>query len=137
MNDTLSQPGLWLRTGQGQRWKSPVIQEQPTTKDEEEKAVVCRVCLHRISTVEKQISVDGAHTHTFFNPAGIVFEIICFSMAPGCAVYGNASSEFSWFSGFTWRLALCANCRTHLGWFFESSDSSFFGLILKKLSGNI
>jgi hypothetical protein len=90
-----------------------------------------------IASAASVSSPDGSWTHTFFNPAGIVFEIICFSTAPGCLVQGPSSTEFSWFAGFTYRLAFCGNCLTHLGWFYESRDSSFFGLILKKLAGDI
>jgi len=111
--------------------------EKQAVKSEEGKAVVCRNCRHPITAVKSLSSVDGSRTHTFFNPAGIVFEVICFSQAPGCVVHGPTSTEFSWFSGFTWRLAFCGNCFTHLGWFFESRDSFFFGLILKKLIGDI
>lgn len=79
--------------------------------------------------------IDGAHQHTFFNPAGIVFEIGCFTQANGCMAAGPPSTEFSWFKGFAWRYVLCSGCFTHLGWLFESSQSSFHGLILKRLLG--
>jgi hypothetical protein len=128
---------LWLRDGQGQKLSGPVTTEKQVTQSEEGKAVVCRECGYTITVAEAVIPIAGSHTHTFFNPAGIVFEIICVSRAPGCAVFGAAGTEFSWFSGFTWRVALCGNCRTHLGWCFESGDFSFFGLILKKLSGDL
>jgi hypothetical protein len=128
---------LRRRDRQGQGMSRPVSTEKQALKIEEEKVVVCRDCRHPITTVDALRSIDGSRTHTFFNPIGIVFEIICFSAAPGCAIHGPASTNFSWFSGFTWRLALCRNCLAHLGWYFESSDSFFFGLILQKLSGDI
>jgi hypothetical protein len=130
-------PGLWLRKGQGQKVSLPITKEKPAFKDQKDKAVICRKCFYQITTADKQISVDGARTHTFFNPAGIVYEIICFSTAPGCIFDGAVSNEFSWFAGFTWRLAFCGKCLTHLGWLFESCDSSFLGLILKRLGGDI
>jgi hypothetical protein len=128
---------LQLRDGQEQRQSRLVTAEKQAVKSEEGKAVVCRNCRHPITAVELLSSRDGSRTHTFFNPAGIVFEIICFSLAPGCIVHGAASTEFCWFSGFTWRLAFCGNCLTHLGWLFESRDAIFFGLILKKLMGDL
>jgi hypothetical protein len=45
---------------------------------------------------------------------------------------GGASAEFSWFSGYRWRVALCGRCLGHLGWRFEQGDS-FYGLILDRL----
>jgi hypothetical protein len=128
---------LWLRDGQGQKLPGPVTTEKLSTQSKEGKAVVCRECGYPITVAEAVIPIDGSQTHTFFNPTGIVFEIICVFRAPGCAVFGAASTEFSWFPGFTWRGALCGNCSTHLGWYFESGDFSFFGLILKKLSGDL
>lgn len=127
---------LWLRDGRGQKLSGPVTTVKQSTQSEEGKGVVCRECGHPVTVAEAVIHIDGSQTHTFFNPTGIVFEIICVSRAPGCAVLGAASAEFSWFPGFTWRVALCGKCRTHLGWCFESGDVSFFGLILKKLSGD-
>ena len=82
---------------------------------------------------DKKIQVSGSHEHTFFNPAGIVFELGCFSAAPGCHRAGRATSDFTWFAGYVWRFALCRNCNSHLGWFFEMGEHSFFGLILAHL----
>ncbi len=64
----------------------------------------------------------------FFNPSGVVFDIRCFSQAPGVQVTGRKSSEFSWFAGFDWQLGLCRGCGIQLGWFFSGSGS-FYALI--------
>ncbi len=99
-----------------------------------EPRILCRECLHPITRDQERISVDGAHHHTFANPYGIVFEIDCFKHAPGCTPAGPASAEFSWFSGWTWRVALCTACLTHLGWMFQSpGGESFHGLIVDRL----
>lgn len=71
--------------------------------------------------------------HTFFNPVGIVYEICCFSDAPGCTVFGKPTDEFTWFPGYTWEYSVCGTCSDHLGWFYNSSESSFYGLINSKL----
>ena len=73
--------------------------------------------------------------HTFRNPAGYSFHLITFEQAEGCETFGTAVSEASWFQGYAWRLALCVKCEVHLGWRFENSDSSFFGLIVTRLTG--
>jgi hypothetical protein len=83
---------------------------------------------------EQRFAVGGAHRHTFFNPAGIVYEVGCFRQAVGCIASGPPSAEFTWFAGHLWRIALCRRCRTHLGWHFTSGDESFFGLILPRLA---
>jgi hypothetical protein len=74
------------------------------------------------------------HQHAFCNPYGIIFEIGCFRTAPGCGYAGPATEEFSWFPGYSWRLALCSSCGTHLGWQYTAPDKeSFCGLILDNL----
>ena len=79
------------------------------------------------------MAVHGTHIHTFFNPAGIVYEICCFRKAEGCAVHGDATAEFAWFAGSHWQYAVCGACQEHLGWFFTTPGESFFGLIRNRL----
>jgi len=80
------------------------------------------------------LEVNSQHFHTFFNPAGLVFEIACFADAIGCRVEGVSSTHFSWFAGTNWQVAVCRNCQTHLGWFFQGQGmSSFYGLIRNRL----
>jgi hypothetical protein len=102
--------------------------------EEQQRPLLCRQCRLEITSRDLAIEVDGRHQHTFFNPAGILFEIGCFGDAPGCAVFGEATTYFAWFPGYAWRFALCRGCKEHLGWTFESSQSmGFYGLILNKL----
>jgi len=100
---------------------------------EEQPAILCRNCGHAITSGAQQIEIAGSHRHTFFNPVGIVYELGCFARAPGCSLAGEASDEFSWFPGYVWQIALCARCTTHLGWQFQGSGRSFYGLILSRL----
>ena len=92
-------------------------------RDEEEqkpeKALFCKSCGRLITYAEHAVEVDDSHHHTFFNPAGIIYEIRCFSSAEGCATARDASSEFTWFAGFVWRVAFCAGCSVHIGWHFS------------------
>eukprot|EP00435_Cladocopium_sp_Y103_P006877 s142_g2.t1 len=68
---------------------------------------------------------------------GMILHIVC---------EGEATAEFSWFPGFAWSMAHCANCYCHLGWAFEAEtaaqeepdpaskpDVAFFGLVLTML----
>jgi len=97
----------------------------------EKKYILCRNCLNILTLPSENILIDGAHTHTFANPAGIVYEIRCFNLAGGCIKAGNPSFEFAWFKGYFWKIANCAKCLSHKGWFFQSSTgSSFYGLII-------
>ena len=112
--------------------------EDTALEEEERRApgIFCRLCGHRVTSDDQRISVDGSHTHAFFNPAGILFEVGCFRLAPGCLAHGEASGLFTWFAGYLWRPALCSQCAGHLGWRFEKPDSIFFCLILTQLIDN-
>ena len=106
-------------------------------KDQEQKrleeALYCKVCGKVVTFRRQELNVNGSFCHTFFNPAGIVFQLGCYKAAPGCNVAGIATSEFSWFKGYLWTFALCRGCDSHLGWFFDSGDAGFWGLILNRL----
>ncbi|MEJ5358272.1 MAG: cereblon family protein [Desulfobacterales bacterium] len=100
----------------------------------EEPWIRCRACGAGIARPVDRIAVGGRHRHRFANPYGIVFEIGCFAAADGCVPVGTPTEEFTWFSGHRWQVALCAACRTHLGWrFAPAAGNGFFGLILERL----
>lgn len=101
----------------------------------EEPFLHCRRCLNPITPEAARITVNGAHQHAFANPHGLVFDIGCFQIAEGCSSVGIPTDEFTWFSGYRWRVALCRGCMLHMGWQFNTSSGSgrFFGLILDHL----
>jgi hypothetical protein len=67
------------------------------------------------------------------NPGGWVYELGCFLEAPGCRSEGEPTEEHTWFAGHAWRIALCVECGTHLGWRFDGTSGAFWGLILERL----
>ncbi len=95
---------------------------------------MCRLCALPITSKADRIAVSGSHLHTFANPHGFVFRIGCFSSAPGSVCVGAPSTEFAWFAGYGWQAAICARCGEHLGWRFRSSEHTFLGLIMDKLT---
>lgn len=99
----------------------------------EEGSIICRNCGNSITSIEKIVSIHGAHKHTFTNPAGVIYAIGCFSSAEGCVVFGEPTNAFTWFDSFRWSFASCSKCLLHLGWFYQRNDNSFFGLILDNL----
>ena len=110
------------------------VEDETEVKESEEENILCRQCHNVLTSPTERIVVQGAHHHTFANPHGIVFEIGCFGTVKGCGYVGPASDEFAWFKGFSWRVAVCVMCLTHLEWLFESRDGSgFHGLILDRL----
>jgi hypothetical protein len=131
----ISYPALLLRYDPGIRQqKNSENKSQHQKAGRDDPALLCRQCLSFITRPGYRIVINGTHHHTFANPYGIVFEIGCFKEAGGCAAAGAPSSEFTWFPGFKWQIALCASCMTHLGWRFVSAGSGiFYGLILDQL----
>ncbi len=113
----------------------PRSQEETAARDPDAaEPIRCRSCRRVITHLHEGIRIQGAHAHTFANPHGIVFRIGCFRSAPGCGYLGSPTAEFTWFTGFTWRAALCARCRVNVGWLFASPGGErFHGLILERL----
>ena len=114
------------------------ITKERSKKREQEKKdplIRCKSCGHIITSAEAVISVAGLHRHSFRNPAGILYTIGCFSRARGCTNMGEPTSEFTWFPGYTWCYSICSKCLNHMGWFYQSGDSTFYGLILNRLEG--
>ena len=129
-----SQSLLRSRPKEGETGSQPIVRPKHLPSEETAGAVICRQCRHEITASTESRMINGAHAHTFANPEGIVFEIVCYRDAWGCGYVGPASSEFTWFSGYLWRIAVCANCHAHLGWRFSGPDGHHFhGLIANRI----
>lgn len=131
-------PGCFFRLpadGQvDQKLKSAIEDEVKEKEADNGKSILCRQCFQVITSEDDRMQVQGAHFHTFANPGGIIYPIGCFRSVKGCSCIGPATEEWSWFKGFSWRIAVCSTCLTHLGWLFLSaSQESFHGLILSRL----
>jgi hypothetical protein len=100
---------------------------------ERARSIVCAHCGAEITDEREAIAISGQHAHELVNPSGQVFRIRCFGAAPGAAPVGEASTFFSWFAGYAWRVVVCGRCLTHLGWRFEG-DSTFHGLIAERIA---
>jgi len=110
-----------------------LTEDKEISEQDQEKVLRCRTCDFTVTTPKDRFSKDGKHHHTFFNPAGIVYEIGCFIDAPGCLIYGPLSREFTWFTGYSWQVVHCSQCLEHLGWYFSTAENGFFGLVLNRL----
>jgi hypothetical protein len=95
--------------------------------------IVCARCGGFVTESRARSSVNGAHEHTFINPAGVIFRVGCFSEAPGVRPAGEESSHWTWFAGFAWQVALCRSCAEHVGWNYRNADSRFVALIADRI----
>ena len=103
------------------------VEEKNEVKDQ--KQIRCRSCEHTITRPDLAIQ---PHEHTFRNPGGYSFHVLCYSDAPGAADVGEATTEATWFPGYAWSFATCGQCQTHLGWWYSGEDR-FAGLIAQRL----
>ena len=98
------------------------------------KKILCSQCQHLITADFERIAVAENTHHIVSNSHGYLFHITCYREALGCSVSGTATLEHTWFSGYSWHYASCGSCCTHLGWYYQASDSGFFGLITTRLA---
>jgi len=99
-------------------------------------ALYCAACGTLVTRQRWAIRVRESHDHVVFNPAGRLFRVRCFSLAPGAVAVGPASGTFSWFPGLDWRIAFCRGCAVHLGWTYQnpSGAEAFWGLDARALT---
>ena len=103
------------------------------TKESEPKGICCVNCHAGITHAKNAIEVEGRHQHTVTNPSGITFRISMYAQV-NCNAHSVAISEFSWFTGYDWRIVTCPGCQQHLGWSYQKGHSpDFYGLISDKL----
>lgn len=95
--------------------------------------LVCSFCRTRVTSRAAAIAIGGAHEHSCENPHGYQYVIGCFAFAEGVVAVGTPTREYTWFPGYSWQVQNCALCEQLLGWRFQASEGSFYGLILRHL----
>lgn len=127
---------LWLKGDPGD--SDPGRTDEPDLLPENDtghggRKLVCKMCRSVITRRDLGMAVNGSHTHVFFNPYGMVFELGCFASAKNVVPAGTKSDEFTWFPGYSWQVVACTGCASQLGWRYTGSDGGFYGLILTAL----
>ncbi|XP_047446971.1 uncharacterized protein si:ch211-51h9.7 [Mugil cephalus] len=99
--------------------------------------ILCRACGHELAVgadihfVPSRLALSSrndtlvggrrVNVQLFQNPHGHQFEVITFRKAD-VTQHWPADKRFSWFPGFSWTVATCPRCKSHLGWAFQPSD---------------
>jgi len=96
--------------------------------------VRCVWCREVVTRGAQAVQRNGAHEHTFRNPAGYSWTVRCFRDAAGCTSAGTPTAEATWFAGYEWCYAHCSACARHLGWWFLGPGASFVGLIASRIA---
>lgn len=114
----------------------PQLNHISDKESKREDSIICKLCMHIITSHDKGIIINGKHMHTYKNPEGYMYTLGCYIQAKGCKNVGKPTMEYTWFPGFSWIYAICSKCFSHLGWHYQSGDYSFYGLILNRLIEN-
>jgi hypothetical protein len=120
--------------------QSPVQspEHEPEKEEDEDEVFVCARCETEISSRRQLFAIRAAsYVQVFPNPYGHMKVIYTFRDAKGVQLSGAPTGEFTWFHGYTWRIAYCAACSAHLGWLFEGAAEeppAFYGLLKESLA---
>lgn len=117
-------------------WRPEQVHQEDVNQDDmarRKASLCCARCLHPVTEHSAYLELAGGHTHVFTNPGGITYELALYAHA-NCVIHGPATTEYTWFAGYAWQLALCSNCHEHLGWRYRKlGGASFYGLIRQRL----
>ncbi|KAK9500734.1 hypothetical protein O3M35_001939 [Rhynocoris fuscipes] len=83
------------------------------------------------------MSIEGAQG-IYVNPEGYLHDTMTLINATNLVLISTPSTEFSWFPGYAWSIAVCANCHKHIGWQFiaqkpKLQPRKFYGLTRSSL----
>lgn len=96
----------------------------------------CMACNKEIANSQDVITMtkDGVEA-SYCNQNGFVHGTVTVSSIDEESLFieEQASTKFSWFPGYSWRIAYCNQCGRHKGWKFKAvkrdlQPDSFYGL---------
>ncbi|XP_020297490.1 protein cereblon isoform X3 [Pseudomyrmex gracilis] len=109
----------------------------------EDKIYVCVNCESLIGRQSHMFPMNKEGPQgTYVNPGGVIHETITFYHVQGVILNSSPpSTDFSWFPGYAWTIAICKCCREHVGWKFTATESDlrpkeFWGLTRRSLKTN-
>lgn len=113
---------------------------QAEESPEADRSFRCRSCGARVARGRDVFGPGGASpVQVFPNPSGQMRRILTVRFASGMTFLGEPTTDFTWFKGYSWTIALCAACGAHLGWRYdrvaleEAWPERFFGLLVDAL----
>jgi len=83
----------------------------------------CAACAAPLAREDWVLEADTQGPLVFANPHGRFFELLLVTHVVGAIFDRDATSEFTWFAGYAWRVGGCARCGAHIGWHFEATRS--------------
>lgn len=100
---------------------------------------LCKRCRTRLAIYNDIFPMAKGNVNAnYCNPAGYIHETLTVHKTLDQAVrlVDRPSTEFSWFPGYAWQIAVCNKCSSHIGWKFLAVNRNlrprtFFGLSCK------
>lgn len=94
-----------------------------------ETIIRCKCCSSALSPMRNIFTVKGAEgtTGNYINEHGIVHQTVTLrEVDPKVSVVcvGRPETKDSWFPGYSWQIAYCYVCSSHLGWRFRRVNKS-------------
>lgn len=94
-----------------------------------ETIIRCKCCASALSPMRNIFTVKGAEgtTGNYINEHGIVHQTVTLrEVDPKVSVVcvGRPETRDSWFPGYSWQIAYCYVCSSHLGWRFRRVNKS-------------
>lgn len=101
----------------------------------------CKRCKNSIAIYDDIFAMAKGNVNAnYCNPAGYIHETLTVqkTLDNSLKMVDRPSTEFSWFPGYAWQIAVCAKCQSHIGWKFIAvvknlKPKTFFGLSNKSL----
>lgn len=101
----------------------------------------CKRCKTKIAVYNDIFAMAKGNVNAnYCNPAGYIHETLTVhkTLENSTRLVDRPSSEFSWFPGYAWQIAVCITCSSHIGWKFLALNKNlkpkaFFGLSCKSL----
>lgn len=101
----------------------------------------CKRCKTRIASYSDIFAMAKGNVNAnYCNPAGYIHETLTVNktVEKSVSMVDRPSTDFSWFPGYAWQIAVCSKCSSHIGWKFVAvtknlKPKAFFGLSCKSL----
>uniref|UniRef100_A0A1Q3G4B2 Putative atp-dependent protease pil n=1 Tax=Culex tarsalis TaxID=7177 RepID=A0A1Q3G4B2_CULTA len=101
----------------------------------------CKKCDRRIANYVDMFAMSQQGiAGSYCNPSGFVHETLTVNrtIAKSTRTTTKASTDFSWFPGYAWQIAVCNGCNGHVGWKFAATrrgykPRKFYGLCGKSV----
>jgi len=111
-----------LKTG-GTVERLRYIYDKVVEQERQQTYVLCKLCSTKLSSATDMFTVAGSEgtSGAYVNEYGVIHQTITLRAVSEQHLWytGGKETKDSWFPGYSWTIAYCRFCHSHLGWKFE------------------